>query len=429
MQNSINIDDLWTVHFIHILISYSSVILPILLTVIYIRRLWSNHIFEPNNFWRSFLISFAVGHPQYTLVLNIEPRSSLCVGRAPSKRLIDDCFRLLTYFACLQITLVLMGFIQERMMTQGYVSSLDHTVVHRFNNAQFLVFVNRIFALILSGLYLLFNWKNEPPHIPPLYKHSYTSISNTLSSWCQYEALKYVSFPTQTVFKASKILPTMLMGFIIRGERYGKVDCGIAIALASGASLFFLSNSLKTSSIDQDGFLFWFNTLLIIEGFIGLNSDRVTTVQGLCLMISYLAFDAFTLNWQKSLFDTKPRLSKYQMMFGVNAFSMLLCLAVLIHEDTLISSFNFFLNHKDVVNDLIILSLSGALGQVVIYMTIERYGPIVFAVMMTLRQIFSITLSTIVYGHPVSFCSLIGLTVTFASIFCSIFRQYYKIYA
>lgn len=41
----------------------------------------------------------------------------------------------------------------------------------------------------------------------------------------------------------------MLMGFIIRGERYGKVDCGIAIALASGASLFFLSNSLKTSSI------------------------------------------------------------------------------------------------------------------------------------------------------------------------------------
>lgn len=51
-------------------------------------------------------------------------------------------------------------------------------------------------------------------------------------------------------------------------------------------------------------------------------------------------------------------------MFGVNAFSMLLCLAVLIHEDTLISSFNFFLNHKDVVNDLIILSLSGALGQV-----------------------------------------------------------------
>lgn len=58
------------------------------------------------------------------------------------------------------------------------------------------------------------------------------------------------SLPTfQTVFKASKILPTMLMGFIIRGERYGKVDCGIAIALASGASLFFLSNSLKTSSI------------------------------------------------------------------------------------------------------------------------------------------------------------------------------------
>ena len=33
------------------------------------------------------------------------------------------------------------------------------------------------------------------------------------------------------------------------------------------------------------------------------------------LMAGYLLFDAFTLNWQKALFDTKPKVSKYQVGF------------------------------------------------------------------------------------------------------------------
>ena len=41
---------------------------------------------------------------------------------------------------------------------------------------------------------------------------SYSAVSNLLSSWCQYEALKYVSFPCQTLFKSFKLLPVMVMG-------------------------------------------------------------------------------------------------------------------------------------------------------------------------------------------------------------------------
>lgn len=29
------------------------------------------------------------------------------------------------------------------------------------------------------------------------YEYSFPAVSNMLSSWCQYEALKYVTFPTQ----------------------------------------------------------------------------------------------------------------------------------------------------------------------------------------------------------------------------------------
>ena len=33
----------------------------------------------------------------------------------------------------------------------------------------------------------------------PFCRYSYCSLSNILSSWCQYEALKYISFPTQVL--------------------------------------------------------------------------------------------------------------------------------------------------------------------------------------------------------------------------------------
>ena len=64
-----------------------------------------------------------------------------------------------------------------------------------FKDSQFLVFVNRILAFVVSGIYILST--RQPRHRSPIYKYSYCSFSNILSAWCQYEALKYVSFPMQ----------------------------------------------------------------------------------------------------------------------------------------------------------------------------------------------------------------------------------------
>ena len=66
----------------------------------------------------------------------------------------------------------------------------------QFKNSQFLVFVNRIVAFIVALLYVTLG-PTQPRHNAPLYKYSYSSFSNIMSSWFQYEALKFVSFPTQ----------------------------------------------------------------------------------------------------------------------------------------------------------------------------------------------------------------------------------------
>lgn len=71
-----------------------------------------------------------------------------------------------------------------------------------FENSQFLVFCNRIAALFIV---LPLHWLQvgvkcnpfESGHGAPFFEFSFASVSNILSSWCQYEALKYVTFPTQ----------------------------------------------------------------------------------------------------------------------------------------------------------------------------------------------------------------------------------------
>ncbi len=79
-------------------------------------------------------------------------------------------------------------------MTRSYGTDVDGNPVY-FKNSQFLVLVNRLLALLVA--FVIIQCTKQPQHTAPFVKYSFSSMSNVLSSWCQYEALKYVSFPTQ----------------------------------------------------------------------------------------------------------------------------------------------------------------------------------------------------------------------------------------
>jgi solute carrier family 35 (adenosine 3'-phospho 5'-phosphosulfate transporter), member B2 len=86
----------------------------------------------------------------------------------------------------------------------------------------------------------------------------------------------------------------MVMGRIVRNQRYSLEEYLVALMLAAGACLFFLSSQTPSGS-----------KYSLVE--------RTTHFSGLVLMAGYLIFDAFTPNWQKSLFDTRPKISRYQV--------------------------------------------------------------------------------------------------------------------
>ena len=57
----------------------------------------------------------------------------------------------------------------------------------------------------------------------PLYSYAAVSLSNVVATTCQYEALKYVTFPLQTLGKCAKMLPVMLWGGLIMGKRQAEL--------------------------------------------------------------------------------------------------------------------------------------------------------------------------------------------------------------
>ena len=109
-------------------------------------------------------------------------------------------------FVGLQAAFLTWGVLQERIMTIPYGQNGDLSVAgEKFTNSQFLVFMNRISAFLVAGVIVFI--KDQPRHRAPCYKYSFSSFSNIMSSWFQYEALKFVSFPTQVIAKSTKVIP------------------------------------------------------------------------------------------------------------------------------------------------------------------------------------------------------------------------------
>ncbi|XP_063832664.1 uncharacterized protein LOC135081814 [Ostrinia nubilalis] len=97
-------------------------------------------------------------------------------------------------------------------------------------DTSFLVFINRLLAFLVALGRLLCT--QQPLVSAPLYKFSYCSVTNIISAWCQYEALKYVSFPTQVLSKSCKVIPVMMMGKLISRTKYELYEYVTAVMIS-----------------------------------------------------------------------------------------------------------------------------------------------------------------------------------------------------
>ena len=300
--------------------------------------------------------------------------------------------------AGLLISFLVWGVLQERMLTKPYDGDY-------FTSSYGLVFLNRLGGFLISGALL---YVFAPPGNNAIaYRFAFPSVSNMLSSWCQYEALKYVSFPTQMLFKCFKLFPIMVMGKFLGNKAYPAYDYGVAAAIGVGIAVF--SVATEDLEIGQDA--------------IGRVENVGGTVCGIVLLLFFLLFDSFTGQYQARLFNEHPDISPYHMMFAVNTFSMVFSLITLVHSDELQPAVDFVVSHPAMHIHLVVFSLCSTVGQLFIFKTIKAFGPVVFAICMNTRIIASILLSAVVYSHAISAPGFLGLGIVFGAIAYRIRRK------
>ncbi|MBA0836188.1 hypothetical protein Goarm_008422, partial [Gossypium armourianum] len=247
---------------------------------------------------------------------------------------------------------------QEKIMRVPYGLNKEY-----FKYSLFLVFCNRITTSAVSAVFLLASKKALVP-VAPIYKYCLISVSNILTTTCQYEALKYVSFPVQTLAKCAKMIPVMIWGTFIMQKTYKGFDYLVAFLVTLGCSIFILF-PVK----------FW--------------------------------FDGFTSTFQDKLFKGYD-MEIHNQIFYTTSCSCILSLTGLLLQGHLLSAIDFVYRHSDCFLDIVLLSTVATVSQFFISYTIRTFGALTFAAVMTTRQLVSIMLSCVWFGHPLSWEQWIG---------------------
>ncbi|XVF05573.1 hypothetical protein REPUB_Repub05bG0184200 [Reevesia pubescens] len=296
----------------------------------------------------------------------------------------------------IMITLVIYGVLQEKIMRVPYGVNEEY-----FKYSLFLVFCNRITTSAVSAGSLLASKKALDP-VAPVYKYCLISVSNILTTTCQYEALKYVSFPVQTLAKCAKMIPVMIWGTFIMQKTYKGFDYLVAFMVTLGCSIFILFPAGTDSSPYSKG--------------------RENTVWGVSLMVGYLGFDGFTSTFQDKLFKGYD-MEIHNQIFYTTLCSCILSLTGLILQGHLLPAIGFAYRHNDCFLDIALLSTVATASQFFISYTIRTFGALTFAAIMTTRQLVSIMLSCVWFGHPLSWEQWIGAVIVFGSLYTKNFLR------
>jgi adenosine 3'-phospho 5'-phosphosulfate transporter B2 len=321
-------------------------------------------------------------------------------GAPPPAPMTPGARQLLFCFIGLQASYLTWGYVQEKVMTKEYTTG-------RFPSATFCVFSNRVLAVTVAWAITMYKHEGKLNMPAPLLVFAPCALSNTLSSFGQYQALHYVSFPLQTIAKSTKVIPVMIMGKVLNKKSYPCIDYVEAVLICLGVSLFSLAN------VSAD----------FLSGGTGGDAGSTGLMAGVAMLALYIVSDSFTSQWQSRLYQAHPTVDQFQMMFAVNTWAIIMTTFALVTSGELWITLQFITDNPVAFIDNVTIAITSATGQLFIFYTIKTFGPIVFTIIMTTRQMFSIVLSTVLFGHEIKLLMGLGALIVFSTIGNRIKRQ------
>ena len=323
-------------------------------------------------------------------------------------------------------SLIVYGLMQERIMTTPWGQGVNAKGVvvsgEYYDCTAFLIFCNRFITWFLAlyagptgravaGLARRAAGRPsraEPPPADegrvPWYWYGFISAANMVATTAQYEALKWLSFPMQTLGKTTKMLPVMFAGVLFFGKTYGSRDYLVAVLVVLGCSMFALSGDIRSSRLDPE-------------------ADGSSAFFGFVLMAFYMCSDGCTSNLQEHILRVY-NVRNSTVVGQVAFFSSVVTLAAVLLQGKFSYALRFVMRYPDLRLSVVAVSASAVASQFFIMATIRAYGALLFAATMTTRQIFSVILSCVYFRRPLTQGQIVGVGIVFGALYAkSLWRQ------
>eukprot|EP00977_Amphora_coffeiformis_P017152 scaffold5479_cov199-Amphora_coffeaeformis.AAC.91 len=208
---------------------------------------------------------------------------------------------------------------------------------------------------------------------------------------------RYVIYPVQVLAKSCKPVPVMLMGAAM-GKKYSLrkyinvclIVLGVALFMGGGKGS---SKHRKSEDGDDDG------------------AAGASQIIGIVMLFISLCFDGGTGAYEDKLMSVHS-VQPFDLMFNIQMGKTILAGIGLL----VLNQIHMFIQMcNDMGFLLIALGLSGALGQVFIFVTIAKFGALTCSIIGLARKVTTLVASIWFYGHYLGPMQFMGLVISVGS--------------
>lgn len=266
---------------------------------------------------------------------------------------------------------------------------------------------------------------NGHSHSSSAHLHTYSSTSKalllrylqvsafiTLAAPFGFAALSYITYPTMVLGKSCKLVPVMLMNFVMYRRRFAPHKYIVVAMVTAGISVFMGFGNEKPSKASSNREQ-------------GSHSQLI----GILYLFINLILDGAVNSTQDEMF-ARYKVTGQQMMFWINVFCTLLTTALgtlplpyipVLHpssgsQSEFANAIGFIRTHPSAIIPLVQFSLTGALGQLFIFETLQHFGSLTLVMITLTRKMFTMVLSVVVYDHRLTLGQWAGAGIVFGGI-------------
>lgn len=246
-----------------------------------------------------------------------------------------------------------------------------------------LIFVTGMFYSCVAYVGAALSGETPDPSVPK-WKMGIIALFSMGSTFTSVRSLRYVIYPVQVLAKSCKPVPVMVMGKLLYNRQYSYRKYAIVCTMVAGVALFVVGGK----STEED-----------------VSSSAFAQIVGLLLLATSLCFDGGTGAYEEALMGDS-HIGPFNLMLNIQIGKTVLAALFLIVGGELNT---FFALASAQGFSLVMLGITGAVGQVFIFLTIAKFGALTCSIVGLGRKIITLLLSLMIYRHPVTFPQTLAL--------------------